>query len=523
MIRNERATLGEVKMGSILREVEELADFALAAAKGYSEVLEAFDLRHEVVPRLNLLSEEIEKINEKVEQISKENILQYVLERLDNEAKHRKQDMAQISTGIGRMEKAIEKARNDLKKEAVGFSRRNAAREDTTSDGAISTEEWSEVLSKKKRRAPRTFAQMVKSEIKRNVSNDRASTILVSNPNLSPQSTRREVMKAIDPAAQGIKIRAMRTKGKEGVVLATASQEDNVKIQSNVQLRNAGFTVQESMGDNPRLRVHGVQAELAPEEFVRAAFAQNFQGNWTESMFRASFKPLFKTGKRDLDTVIWVVETSPEMRRAVLNQGRLYIKWDSCWVADFVRVSRCFKCQAFDHVAKFCRGVEICKHCAAEGHKEEACPAKNEPPKCSNCRRAKEDDGHAVTSENCPAYNWAVRKRLRRTNYGKEAEQQGTQQPPAPCPRNCDSGGNAKRDREEASPQGPSEKRVISDLDRPEPPVTPRRRSEGTEIAWKELCRHCFKYGHTTSQCRSLVAACEHCGLEGHKVIIVKN
>ncbi|CAA9996801.1 unnamed protein product, partial [Nesidiocoris tenuis] len=176
---------------------------------------------------------------------------------------------------------------------------------------------------------------MVKSEIKRNVSNDRASTILVSNPNLSPQSTWREVMKAIDPAAQGIKIRAMRTKGKEGVVLATASQEDNVKIQSYVQLRNAGFTVQESMGDNPRLRVHGVQAELAPEEFVCAAFAQNFQGKWTESMFRASFKPLFKTGKRDLDTVIWVVETSPEMRRAVLNQGRLYIKWDSCWVADF--------------------------------------------------------------------------------------------------------------------------------------------------------------------------------------------
>ncbi|CAA9998957.1 unnamed protein product, partial [Nesidiocoris tenuis] len=46
-----------------------------------------------------------------------------------------------------------------------------------------------------------------------------------------------------------------------------------------------------------------------------------------------------------------------------------------------------------------------------------------------------------TTSENCPAYNWAVRKRLRRTNYGKEAEQQGTQQPPTPCPRNCDSGG----------------------------------------------------------------------------------
>ncbi|CAB0006313.1 unnamed protein product [Nesidiocoris tenuis] len=116
-----------------------------------------------------LITWQIEKINEKVEQISKENILQYVLERLDNEAKHRKQDIAQISTGIGRMEKAIEKARNDLKKEAVGFSKRNAAREDTTSDGATSTEEWSEVLSKKKRRAPRTFAQMVKSEIKRNV------------------------------------------------------------------------------------------------------------------------------------------------------------------------------------------------------------------------------------------------------------------------------------------------------------------------------------------------------------------
>ncbi|CAB0020471.1 unnamed protein product [Nesidiocoris tenuis] len=408
---------------------------------------------------------------------------------------------------------------------------------DETSDGGTSGEDWAEVRPRRQKKKP-SFAQMVRKEIKRNASSDRTSSIIVSNPNLSPQSTRKEVMKTIDPASQGLKIRGIRNKGNEGVMITTGSPEDTKKIRSCAQLRNAGFSVQETMGENPKLRVHGVQADLAPEEVKTAVFAQNFLGKMTEECFTASFKPSFKTGKRGLDTVIWVIEVSPEMRRIVLEKQRLYIKWDNCWVADFVRVTRCFRCQAFDHVAKYCKGPEVCKHCSKEGHREEACASKADPPKCSNCRRAKEDDRHAVSSEDCPAYKWALRRKVRRTNYKAEQIETDAHQPMQPGPQ--DRAPGSKRDREEGSPQGPSEKRIYSstnaavalpasplqptDLNgRVETPASSASSMETPANLWKVLCRHCLKYGHNTSQCYSLVAACEHCGLEGHKIVNCPN
>lgn len=65
--------------------------------------------------------------------------------------------------------------------------------------------------------------------------------------------------------------------------------------------------------------------------------------------FESEFKIIFKNGSRATETVNWVVEVSPEVRRRLRDRGRLFLMWSSVKV--FVAVSRCWRCQRFGHMA----------------------------------------------------------------------------------------------------------------------------------------------------------------------------
>lgn len=60
--------------------------------------------------------------------------------------------------------------------------------------------------------------------------------------------------------------------------------------------------------------------------------------------------PKFKIGPKDKLYNHWIVEVTPEIRKRMLDAGRVYIGWASCYVKDHVRVLRCFKCQKFSDV-----------------------------------------------------------------------------------------------------------------------------------------------------------------------------
>lgn len=74
----------------------------------------------------------------------------------------------------------------------------------------------------------------------------------------------------------------------------------------------------------------------------------------------------FKMGRRDINVVNIVMEVSPKIREILLQEGRAYIDFAACRVADHLAISRCFKCKAYGHIAKYCKkaiGNNVCSHC----------------------------------------------------------------------------------------------------------------------------------------------------------------
>ncbi|KMQ86967.1 putative 50 kda protein in type i retrotransposable element r1dm [Lasius niger] len=69
-----------------------------------------------------------------------------------------------------------------------------------------------------------------------------------------------------------------------------------------------------------------------------------------------------------------VIEVPPDIRRILLNQGRVYLEWFSCRVTDHLHILQCFRCLGFGHIAKSCSAADdTCGHCGGK-HESRACP-----------------------------------------------------------------------------------------------------------------------------------------------------
>ncbi|KAG8226755.1 hypothetical protein J437_LFUL004406 [Ladona fulva] len=120
------------------------------------------------------------------------------------------------------------------------------------------------------------------------------------------------------------------------------------------------------------------------------------------------FKPRFKLGKKEGETMNWVVQLSPILFKKVMNQGRVYIGLRSCRIKEYHGVMRCFKCQGLGHIGKYCRGAVTCFKCGEEGHHVSSCTKGSR--ECANCKRSGyKETGHSF-SEHIEEYLTYLRK-----------------------------------------------------------------------------------------------------------------
>ena len=95
----------------------------------------------------------------------------------------------------------------------------------------------------------------------------------------------------------------------------------------------------------------------------------------------------------------------------------IFIGWRRCPVKSVNRVTRCYKCHCFGHVAKHCRDPqETCGHCAAVGHRTAACPARKAgvAPICAAWRRVGRVGRHDIVNRECPSDRAALERLLSR-------------------------------------------------------------------------------------------------------------
>ncbi|CAK9816278.1 Uncharacterized 50 kDa protein in type I retrotransposable element R1DM [Anthophora plagiata] len=187
----------------------------------------------------------------------------------------------------------------------------------------------------------------------------------------------------------------------------------------NSKLATAGLKVGLPQKKKPRMIIHNVPLDKQDDEILKAIHDQNLE-KLPSSKFAENFKLAFKTGDKDRSRVNWVVEVSPDIRDTLKSSGRVFMDWCACHTQDFLIVSKCYKCQAFGHVSKYCTAREdTCSHCAQPGHSYKDCKVKSQNPSCANCKRANNPHNHCSRDKNCPAYENAVKMYINKIDYGQ--------------------------------------------------------------------------------------------------------
>lgn len=193
------------------------------------------------------------------------------------------------------------------------------------------------------------------------------------------------------------------------MVRIVAKDSEIDKIKNKLALSEAGLEVRQFEKLNPRLVIRGIPADFDRGSFMRSLVNQNLSSG-DERDIRIVY--WFPVGARSTTSV--VIEVPPGIREGLLLQGRVYIGWSACGVADHVRVTQCYKCLSVGHIARNCRaGEDTCDHCG-EHHESRACLRKG-TLRCHNCVTAGLPvvDHAALDTRKCPMLQRRIAEKTR--------------------------------------------------------------------------------------------------------------
>lgn len=233
---------------------------------------------------------------------------------------------------------------------------------------------------------------------------------------LSSEAVRTKIQEVLKPRDDGLQVTAFRNVGRSGVLIATRTAAEARKILDHAGLAAKGLRVEAGRRERPRLRIYDVPEVLDAGGVARCLHMQNLD-HLSQEDFAAQVI-VAKVSKSQLrpGTNVVLLEVSHAVRKALLEQERVFMDYSSCRVLDHLPVTRCFRCQAYGHPAKFCKLPQACSQCAGT-HDVGVCPNKD-ITRCVNCFRQKKESGHTASSTQCPGYVQALEAAKRRTDYG---------------------------------------------------------------------------------------------------------
>lgn len=268
-----------------------------------------------------------------------------------------------------------------------------------------------------------SFADMVKKTNNSYVQPNSLSSIAIypMDKKTSSEETKSLVQKIIRPEEMKLHVRGLRKTRNGGVIISTDTKKDIEKLKQSAQLTSSGLTVDEPHKRKPRISIIGVPTSMQEMEVFKCLYQQNLADKLPDSTFEgflSTIKLSHKSGRKDAETCIYVLEVSADIRKALINSARVFINWSSCPVRDFTLVTRCYKCQQYGHAAKTCReDTNTCGHCGVVGHDIKQCSKKSDSPKCATCLHFKKPCNHKTGDAECPAKQMAEKRYINSIDY----------------------------------------------------------------------------------------------------------
>jgi hypothetical protein len=170
----------------------------------------------------------------------------------------------------------------------------------------------------------------------------------------------------VNVAKLGVRVKKLTRIRNKGIRIES-DQSDLADKLSKCKIFDTEFQLKMPEKRNPRMAVYFVNASWDADQLREYLIKQN------DLTADAPIKFLYKFGPRNKPDVHWVVEVDPISRKKLLENGRVYLDFDSCKISDYIRVTRCYNCEGFGHTSLNCKQEVTCAHCA-QHHESKSCP-----------------------------------------------------------------------------------------------------------------------------------------------------
>lgn len=213
--------------------------------------------------------------------------------------------------------------------------------------------------------------------------------------------THGQLRSSIDPTTYNI--RGVRKTRNGGVVVTCKDTQSVEQCQTDILTQlGDNYTVKSLENKQPLLKIVGLYSKMSEEQLIEKIQTQN------DVITENSEIKLIEI-KENPRGVTAVISADCSTYENIMKIGKLNIEWERCMVYPFFKITRCFNCQGYNHISRFCDKKIVCGKCSGE-HKLESCTS--EIVKCSNCVFAKDvlklnmdlDTNHCAWSVHCPVF-----------------------------------------------------------------------------------------------------------------------
>ena len=253
-----------------------------------------------------------------------------------------------------------------------------------------------------------SYAEVTKSY----VSNTQHSSVIIKPKRTQTiHQTKSEVLQSLDPLHNDCHVKKVKHVKDGGLLLTCNTVEDTLKIKEMAEEKLVNYEIRNVKGVHPRIRIVGL-TQLFDIDYIGDYLLKQNTSIFDKNSHCKVIKCWPTKNNKDVYQAILQVDSHSYNR--LMNNNTLLVGLDSCIVYDNVTVSRCFKCNSYNHSSKFCKQSTTCPRCA-EAHEVKDC--KSQKLTCINCQnycvKYKVEIGvdHAVWEyEKCHAYKAAVSK-----------------------------------------------------------------------------------------------------------------
>lgn len=251
-----------------------------------------------------------------------------------------------------------------------------------------------EILIVNKPTGRKTYVDIVKER-----RNDPALLVVPKNKNQNSEETRRIIKEKVDPVKNPVNLARRIMNG--GIALECTNFVDKDSLQKSVS-EQMGIENDVHLTElkKPKIKIVGMYDEWDDETLIKKLKEQN------EFMANSDVKIVHKfKGLRGSHNV--VLEVSDNSFIKILEAGRVRIHFENCRVLEDINIYRCYKCCGYNHKARDCSSLYICKYCA-ENHDSRTCTS--DYAVCINCKKAAEISNmnlnvyHTAIDNNCVIY-----------------------------------------------------------------------------------------------------------------------